>query len=130
MNVRTIVPERAAATLAQWRYPRAIGLLEQRNAYWVTDVPQTGILWFLEGPLEPRDYCVHIALAPEHRGKRDHTEVFTLIRWVAGLLGAKRVYAPLGSTHPGWARYLVRYGGFTDGQSALGPFFDLPELEG
>jgi hypothetical protein len=52
--------------------------------------------------------------------------VFELIRTLGGLLGASRVYAPLGPTRPGWQRYLMRYGGF-EKRDALGPYFELSE---
>lgn len=128
MNVRQIPSGEAATLVAQWGYPRPIELHELRTGYWMTDVPQTGVVWLVEGPIVPGHWMVHVCTPPGMPSTLTrHGEVFQLIRWVAGLLGATRVYAPLGSTHPGWARYLQRCGGF-DRNDGLGPYFDLPEV--
>jgi len=129
MTVRPIPPEQvpaAAEQVAKWGYPQPVGVTALRHGYWITDVPQTGILWFVEGPIELGHWCVHVCVAPAHRLRRAFDpEVYVLIRTVAGLLGASRLYAPLGTLYPGWARFL-RTRGF-DQQDAIGLFYDLPE---
>lgn len=115
----------AAALVSAWGFPRPVELHEIRHGVWLTNRPQTGIVWLVEGPITPRHWCLHAMPAPETRGLRFLTpEVFMAIRTVAGILDAQRVYAPLGSTRPSWARYLVRCCGF-EAIDALGPFYEL-----
>lgn len=116
----------AAQTVRDWGFPRPIELSEIRAGFWVRSVPETGILWLVEGPITPTHWCVHAMPHPEHRGEFLQPRVFELIRTLGGLLGATRVYAPLGSTRPGWCRYLQRHGGF-DQVDSLGPYFNLEE---
>lgn len=115
----------AARLVASWGFPRPIELGEIRTGVWLRNVPQTGIVWLVEGPITPRHWCLHAMPDPSCSGVQLlRPEVFMAIRTVAGLLGAQRVYAPLGSTRPGWARYLGRRCGF-DQVDALGPFYEL-----
>lgn len=114
----------AAQMVREWGFPRPVELSEIRTGFWVRSVPETGILWLVEGPITPGHWCVHAMPHPEHSKEFLQPRVFELIRTLGGLLGATRVYAPLGSTRPGWCRYLMRRGGF-EKIDGLGPFFEL-----
>jgi hypothetical protein len=116
----------AAQRVREWGYPRPIELSEIRAGFWVRDVPERGILWLTEGPIVAGHWCVHAQPHPDHTQQFLEPRVFELIRTLGGLLGASRVYAPLGSTRPGWQRYLMRYGGF-EKRDELGPYFELAE---
>lgn len=115
-----------AAKMVEWGFPRPITLDERRHGFWVTSAPQVGVLFFCEGPLEAGTWMLHAQPHPDHRGEFLRPEVYQLIRTVAGLLGARRLYAPLGGTRPGWQKFLMRYGGF-EKQDGIGPYMDLGE---
>lgn len=125
MIIREVPADQRRAARDQiesWGYPRALTLSEELYGYWVRS--ELGFLWFVEGPRERREWMVHCCLDPQHRGGPGaDPESFAVIRVIAGLLGAVRVYAPLGAEYPGWARHLAKMG--FDQRNELGPYFDL-----
>lgn len=127
MTIREVPSDQRRAARDQveaWGFYRPISYEEEAYAYWVRS--ELGFMWFVRGPREPDHLMVHVCVSPEHRnGPGRDPQSFLIIRVIAGLLGATRVYAPLGQKYPGWARWLARMG--FDKSDDWGPYFELED---
>lgn len=114
----------AAAGLARsWGFPRLITWAEVHDGIWITDHPQTGVAWMTRG-IEENHWMLHAMPSP-HTGLRlPCDETMRSIRVTACLIGATRLYAPLGPDRPGWQRWLMQSGWFEQ-RDVVGPYMDL-----
>lgn len=108
MTPRELHDREAAARLVEsWGYPRRVWESEIRNGSWFTDEPQTGIIW-LEHGRDPGDLVLHGCAVPKLGRPAITALSMHTIRCVAGLLGARRLYAPVPADLPD-SRKLLRY---------------------
>lgn len=117
--------EALARAVERWGYPRRITAGEILHGTWIRG--RAGVIWFTPG-VELGDWMLHGCARP---GCVPPRELASVIRLVAGLLGARRVYClvppELLKKRPALRRY-VRCIGFR-ATDALGPYFELDALD-
>lgn len=117
--------EATARIVESWGYWRKIDPIETACGYWVEDELGRGVIWFVDAP-EAGSICLHGIGSP---GSRLRTWIFSpevveIVRVIACLLGAKRLYAPIPADARALSRYL-RLRGWRPAESVLGPYLEL-----